>query len=888
MPGTGDHGTNKRGKNLLADWIRRQNIKNLKLPGPTFSRRGKGSSIVDYIMFRNVQVSDDVCSFIQIPRPIQSDHQMISATFQLENRRLDNEASDDPEIWYWRRTWLNRKHHLKRARIKLRQIKEPMKALMNDALSRDFEDWNQEQMDEFYAKVCTKLKTTFKGFLYAKYEKHSQLVNRVTFQPFKRNHDVLKEVKSRLQAQRHKNNTEVTAASALDIESVKAHYEQVFHADDPPPDLPRASIPIFWTQSCVEFAIKKLHNRRAIGSDDIPCELLKADKKSTCVWLDLLFRVFHRAGLVPSCWRHAKITLVFKKGDPKLPKNYRPIAVLSHIRKLYEIVMEMEFMKRVQKPHVMQAGFQPNRSCYDQIVVLDEAIQTFKAKAALIDIEKAFDTVDRSILWRKLEERGANDSMIYMLKLLFDNTIARFQLPGGQCDVGLERGLLQGTVLSPQEFVAFIDDAIPTINEAGNSPLMLDQNVGSLYLADDGAMLDLTDMQPKCDAIEQHSRDNRYKANPTKSYYLDRDAQNPTPTIYDNEMQRLSDEDTTAYLGVLFKISGMAIKESLDKYCKRTSAAAGELKRCESFRWEIHLGQMANIIKAFVRNSLEYGLAIMPLTLKQKNELDKTLAKAVAEVLDFKRVGCTATLLHELGLESYEVRHPRLVLGVLEKWRNSDADIVPKLLLNDVLNGRSKGTRMKKLMRTVPYYLEAFTREYDALLNPIEQREYLDAYFDYLRCEYESKQATKFVTFIKPHYNRPEISPLYMFVSKNNQRALLRWRVDGYWVKSSSVRACLKCRSALSRTHLYECSEIDQLIDATFKRDYTISNAPVAGGQWTDNEKVALEPIMYTAQLRRRQAWSAEKCLEYYKPYDDFLTEAFRRFNEKLYQARSL
>ena len=237
----------------------------------------------------------------------------------------------------------------------------------------------------------------------------------------------------------------------------------------------------------------------------------------------------------------------------------------------------------------------------------------------------------------------------------------------------------------------------------------------------------------------------------------------------------------------------MAIKESLDKYCKRTSAAAGELKRCESFRWDIHLGQLVNIIKAFVRNSLEYDLAIMPHTLKQKNGLDKTLAKAIAEVLGFKRVGCTATLLHELCLESYEVRHPKLVIRTLEKWRMSRADIVPKVLMNDVLHGGHKGSRMKKLLRTVPY-LETFTKEFDALYTPEEQSQYTAAYFEHLQLEYELKQASKFVTFIKPGYNRTGVNSLYMFLSKTNQRALLRWRVDGYWAKGRTANSCCVIR----------------------------------------------------------------------------------------------
>jgi hypothetical protein len=328
-------------------------------------------------------------------------------------------------------------------------------------------------------------------------------------------------------------------------------------------------------------------------------------------------------------------------------------------------------------------------------------------------------------------------------------------------------------------------------------------------------------------------------------------------------------------------MNGMALKESLDKYCKRTSAAAGELKRCESSRWDLHLGQMVDIIKAFVRNSLEYGLAIMPLTLKHKNELDKTLAKAIAEVLGLKNLGCAATLLHELGVESYEIRHPRLVIATLEKWRLFQMEIVPKMLVKDAIKEKSKGSRMKKLMRTLPFRYEDYVKGYETYISQKEQDDSKAGFFEQVQTDYELKQGAKLVTFMKPRHYRDGINPLYKFLSKNNQRALLRWRIGGYWGKAKVARACQTCQRAISRAHLYKCADVEALISSYFRDDYAFPSA--LGGPWKEDEKVAFEPIMFAANMKQGRNWTEERCKEYFERYDKFFIETFRRFNARLF-----
>jgi hypothetical protein len=94
------------------------------------------------------------------------------------------------------------------------------------------------------------------------------------------------------------------------------------------------------------------------------------------------------------------VVLFFKKGDKRLLKNYRPIALLSHIYKLFLRVIPNRLAQRLdefQPPKL--AGF---RSGYGTIVNIHTVRQIIQKTdkysqpmcLALVDYEKAFDSVE--------------------------------------------------------------------------------------------------------------------------------------------------------------------------------------------------------------------------------------------------------------------------------------------------------------------------------------------------------------------------------------------------------------------------------------------------------------------------------------------------------------
>ena len=111
-------------------------------------------------------------------------------------------------------------------------------------------------------------------------------------------------------------------------------------------------------------------------------------------------------------WRKAQIVPVHKKGSRTQCKNYRRISLLSVPGKVYAIVLDKR-IRAITEGKVLeeQGAFRSKRSCIDQIFTVrqlgEKVIGKDKAmRMVCVDLEKAFDRVDRELLWQVLERYG--------------------------------------------------------------------------------------------------------------------------------------------------------------------------------------------------------------------------------------------------------------------------------------------------------------------------------------------------------------------------------------------------------------------------------------------------------------------------------------------------
>ena len=75
--------------------------------------------------------------------------------------------------------------------------------------------------------------------------------------------------------------------------------------------------------------LKKLKPKTSRGLDDISSEVLKLGAEVLCIPLTLIINISIVSGVFPTQWKHSKCVPLFKKGNRKLLKNYRPVSLLS-------------------------------------------------------------------------------------------------------------------------------------------------------------------------------------------------------------------------------------------------------------------------------------------------------------------------------------------------------------------------------------------------------------------------------------------------------------------------------------------------------------------------------------------------------------------------------
>ena len=111
--------------------------------------------------------------------------------------------------------------------------------------------------------------------------------------------------------------------------------------------------------------------------------------------------------MVPTDWTKAVISPVLKPGkDPHEPLNYRGISSLSCMGKVYSALINFRIVKYCDMLSLIceeQNGFSRGRSCTDHIFVVTSIIHNRLSTnqntfVALVDFEKAFDWVKRSLL----------------------------------------------------------------------------------------------------------------------------------------------------------------------------------------------------------------------------------------------------------------------------------------------------------------------------------------------------------------------------------------------------------------------------------------------------------------------------------------------------------
>ena len=449
--------------------------------------------------------------------------------------------------------------------------------------------------------------------------------------------EVLKMVKSLKSS--HERQTCKLDKSESNMELYRLHYERQFMRQEwqrpvaatttfgPLCEVP--SISQFEVLECLRNAPK----RKAPGPSGIPNELLVPYSECLVRCVTYLFDRILNTGMVPTAWKLAHIYPVPKKGDLSVIGNYRPISLTENLRKLFERVIAVRVRDVIEPMSIEQGGFRRKRSTLDQVATLQEMLlQNRGSHIAFLDIKAAYDSVDRSIMWRKLQDLQCPHYLLKVLQGMFDENTAKVVLSGAKSeDLILEMGVLQGSILSPLLYAMYIDDLPASLGNVGVD--IGGRHTSCLMYADDIAIVSKSaeDLRNALETCEGHSIANNYRFNPAKCAVISSE----TFVIYGEDVPLV---ESFVYLGIPFRGDGV------DWRAHAYTMAAKVVQSVRNFgSFGVRSGGLpdsvnARIYKSFIRPKMEYGLAL--LHTKPKSAIIRVLEAAEYKAMAALVGGC--------------------------------------------------------------------------------------------------------------------------------------------------------------------------------------------------------------------------------------------------------
>jgi hypothetical protein len=415
--------------------------------------------------------------------------------------------------------------------------------------------------------------------------------------------------------------------------------------------------------------LKNLSPNKASGPDAIPNRILKGIANEIAPFMTHLYDSSVQEGKLPSDWKTALVTPIYKKGSRHDPANYRPVSLTVVCCKVLEHIICRHMLNHLEQHGLLtdlQHGFRRGHSCETQLLITThDILKAFDNKLQtdiiILDFSKAFDMVPHGRLLQKLEYMGMDGKLNKWLQSFLTHRTQQVVVDGEKSSaVTVDSGVPQGSVLGPLLFLCHINDLPNRVDILSQVCMFADD---CLLYRQIKTQEDHVKLQEDLKGLEEWAKMWGMSFNPPKCYVMTVGrGKKVSNHIYSLCNYPIEQVQNNPYLGILLN-QNMKWSPHINKITKKANGTLAFLRRnLKTCPRELK----DTAYKALVRSLLDYSATIWdPYLKKDIKNLEAVQCRGARFVMgDHRRVSSVTEMLNTLNWQSLENcrREARLVM----------------------------------------------------------------------------------------------------------------------------------------------------------------------------------------------------------------------------------